>query len=227
MTALPIYLADGRYLLHLGLGGTVRDPDADQYRTRARTSIRNGPAALHTLLLDARMFATGQSMLVPELAIVAGPFGLQAEYIANWVQDATTPFPAQLGVTPTNHGTVFFHGYYVEALWFLTGEHRPYNKKAGAFGRVIPLENFFLVGCDGTPLFGKGAWQIGVRYSYLDLDNRGLEAGTLHDWTIGLNWFLNPNMKFQWNYARCYRDVAGADSDGFIDAFGMRLAWDY
>jgi phosphate-selective porin OprO and OprP len=130
-------------------------------------------------------------LLVPELAVVVGPFTLQAEYFAAWVHDAT--FPITPPATPVNRGTGFFQSCYVEALWFLTGEHRPYNRRTGAFWRVIPNENYFWVPGDDGSLFGRGAWQVGARYSFIDLTNKGIIGGEVHDLTLGLNWFLNPN----------------------------------
>ena len=47
---------------------------------------------------------------------------------------------------------------YVEALYFLTGEHRPYSKHGGsgaAFTRVVPNSNYFFVGGDGGNLFSR------------------------------------------------------------------------
>ena len=39
-----------------------------------------------------------------------------------------------------------------------------------------------------------GAWQVGARFSYLDINDKGIRGGQVCDWTLGLNWFLNPNM---------------------------------
>ncbi len=68
---------------------------------------------------------------------------------------------------------------------------------------------------------------MGARYSWLDLNDKGIEAGILHDVTLGLNWFFNPNMKVQFNYSVTHRDVAGDGSDGLVHGFGTRLAFDF
>ena len=78
LTGSPYYECDGRYLVHLGLGGSHRDLDDETARFRARTDIRNGPAALHTIIAEARMFGSGQDIIVPEIALVYGPFSLQS-----------------------------------------------------------------------------------------------------------------------------------------------------
>jgi phosphate-selective porin OprO/OprP len=57
--------------------------------------------------------------------------------------------------------------------------------------------------------------------------DKGIPGAILHDITLGLNWFLNPNIKFQWNYTATYRDLANSSADGWIHGFGMRMAFDF
>ena len=226
VTALPFYRDEGRYLVHVGLGASHRDLDDHVARIRARTLLRNGPFTLQTRLADVTVGGASQTVVVPEFAVVWGPWTLQSEYYGSWIPDATLP-----AGTPPSKGTYFTQSAYVELLYFLTGENRPYSRTGGsgaAFGRVIPYRNFFLVrGEDGRRAFGPGAWQIGGRFSWIDLDNSGVLAGTLYDMTLGLNWFLNPNMKFQWNYSLAFRNAPGATSDGNLQGFGMRMALDF
>jgi phosphate-selective porin OprO and OprP len=70
--------------------------------------------------------------------------------------------------------------------YFLTGEYQPYDRRGGTFSRVIPLHDFHLKKGDGY--WACGAWQVGVRFSYLDLDDKDIRGGTLDDWTVSLNW---------------------------------------
>lgn len=122
---------------------------------------------------------------------------------------------------------------YIQAMYFLTGESRPYGKTAvhgsgAAPTRVVPYRNYFWVpgSGSGNP-FSAGAWQVGLRYSYADLSNNGINGGIVNELTFGLNWFLNPNMKIQWNYDIGHRELAGGSSDGNFYGFGMRLAFDF
>jgi phosphate-selective porin OprO/OprP len=224
-TCLPVYEDGGRELLHVGVGVSHRTLDDRQARFRARTLVRNGPAALGTALADLRLAGEGQELIVPELAMVIGPFYMAAEYLGTWVHD--TAFPLT-GPARMNRGTVFFQGAYVEALYFLTGESRPYDRRQGVVTRVIPFENFFLVrGSDCLVRGGLGAWQVGARYSYLDLNDKGVTGGIVHDMTLGLNWFLNPNMKWQLNYSLARRDVPGAAGNGIVQGLGVRYAMDF
>ena len=133
------------------------------------------------------------------------------------------------GVVP--HGDYFAQGWYVEGLYFLTGEHRGYRREQPSYDRIRPSTNFFLTRGPHHPLFGQGAWEVGVRYDLLDLTNHGINGGTTHAVTLGLNWHLNPNMKVQWNYVwmdRGFEPVNVTDRrPGELDAFGMRFHWDF
>ncbi|MGC3968595.1 MAG: hypothetical protein QM775_14795 [Pirellulales bacterium] len=63
------------------------------------------------------------------------------------------------------------------------------------------------------------------------MNNAGINGGMLDGLTLGLNWFLNPNMKVQWNWDYTHRgDVVtatGATPSGEIFGFGTRLAIDF
>ena len=48
-----------------------------------------------------------------------------------------------------------------------------------------------------------------MRFSYLDLNDKAIQGGQIYDWTVGLNWYLNPNMKVQLNYIAEHRDTPG------------------
>ena len=211
-----------RSLVHVGLGASFRDLDDNQQRFRARMDVRNSPGELSPLIADTGLFfGRHQGMVIPELAAVNGPWSFQSEYYASWVTGAEVPF----GGVRVPRGTVFFQSATAEVHYFLTGESREYDRDAGTFGRVIPAANMRWrrrCGADGW-----GAWQVALRYTYLDLNNKGIEGGTVHDLTAGLNWFLNPNLKVQWNYSLAHRNVAGTVGDGYINSFGTRLAWDF
>jgi phosphate-selective porin OprO/OprP len=117
-----------------------------------------------------------------------------------------------------------FPGYYGQIGYFLTGEVRPYNRVAGVFGRVKPLEAFGRSG-------GRGAWEIAGRYSHIDLNQISLLAptvpgGRLSDVTIGLNWYLNQYMKFQFNYIHAFLD-RGPQGTSNTDIYAVRVQLDF
>lgn len=215
---------EGRRLLHLGGSFSHRDPNADLMRIRSRGSLRNGPGAYDPVFADTGFFlADAQDLAGAELALIHGPFQLQSEYIVSRTSESRN-------IAQTlNYGTVYSHGYYVMASWFLTGEHREYEKKTASFGRVVPHRNSKLFPADCGES-GWGAWQLLGRYSSLDLTDNGIKGGRINDWTVGVNWFLNPNMKIQANYVVMDRDSLGSPTspgEGWIHGFGMRLAHDF
>ncbi len=241
VTYTPIFNEHEHQVLHLGLAGSVRDPDQGLQRFRTR-SLRNGPANLSTVFADTGFFTSSRQWLAgAELAGVHGPWSMQAEWIGSWSEDAATlagadaaaPLTATrlstAAASKTPLGTVYTYGYYAELHYFLTGESREYEKKNGAFGRVVPNKNFrWIDGC-----FQPGAWQLAFRYGACDLRDGIVNGGQLREYVAGVNWFLNPNMKIQCNYVATVRDfntvtpsVANVN-DGLIHGFGMRLAHDF
>ena len=221
LTWLPLYVDDGRGLLHLGASARQAGMENSTYRWRTRGPERAGLSALWPLYADTGIIeGDNQQQYNFELASVLGPWTFTAEYLFNPIHNAA------LYNKPTV-GTAIYHGGYVEVLYFLTGEFREYRRAGGIFERVIPHENaFFTKSGDGTT-GGLGAWQVGLRYNYLDLNDKGLNGGILNDYTAGLNWFLNPNMKVQINYSITDRQSVVAKYDGIIQGFGMRLAHDF
>ncbi|MFO0799840.1 MAG: porin [Gemmataceae bacterium] len=223
ITYLPVDEAGGEYLVHLGLGAVHRDLDQDQARFRARLDARNSPSTFSPLVADTGLLlGTRQQLVVPELVAVCGPWSFQSEYYGSWVHDAFTTTPAGTRLAP--QGTLYMQSVYAEAHVFLTGEHREYNRDQGVFTRVSPLRP---LAWSRAGFSGPGAWQLTARYCYLDLNSKGVEGGRVHDMTLGVNWFLNPNMKVQCNYFLAHRDVANPAGDGFINGLAVRTAIDF
>jgi phosphate-selective porin OprO/OprP len=217
-TALPVYEDDGEKLIHIGFGTFNGELVEDELRVRARPLLRNGPGFAVPILVDTgEVTGSRQYSLAPEFAAVLGSLTVQAEWTGQFL---TAADPSHIPL-----GTVFFHGGYIEALYFLTGEHDQYDKRDGSFGRVIPRSNFQTK--PGEPCRGFGAWQLGVRFSYLDLTDKAIQGGQLYDWTLGVNWYLNPNMKVQFNCIAEHRDSPLAGVDGWITGFGVRAGYDF
>ena len=213
--------SDGRYLMHLGLGATHQDAVRGQARIRSRASLRNGPGAITPILVDtSELDCNGETIIAPELALVLGPLSFQAEYCASFLGNASVPgAPSQ--------GTAFFQGFYVQSLYFLTGENREYDRVQGYFGRVRPFRNFYPIRNRGRNLSTLGAWQVGLRYDYLNLRDKAIDGGIAQDGVLGLNWIWNPNMRMQFNYVLTYRDAPQNVVSGVINGFGTRFEYDF
>jgi phosphate-selective porin OprO and OprP len=263
---LPVYEDEGRKLLHLGMSGRTLEPrrqflnydangqgigpETPAVRFRSRGSIRNGPPGpLNSIYADSGLLtATWQNMIGLEFVGNNGPWSFQSEYFGSWLYNARTtsagPYVTN-GYQPppgTNVGTVYYQSGYAEVLYFLTGESRTYSKIEYRFDRPIPHNNFYAIrgGGSGRRLsLSEGAWQVGMRYNYLCLNDSGVNGGVLNGCTLGLNWLLNPNARVYFNYDFTYRDFTSTpwtktgapatsyNGSGWIHGFGTRLAFDF
>lgn len=220
--------SQGAYLLHLGASYGHRNAEFnpatgdDVIRLRGRPEVR--AAGLLPRFVDTGPIAAACENLVGiEAAWVLGPLSLQSEAVAASVSDAV--FPAGGGGTP--RGDAMFHGGYAFISWFLSGEHRGYNRKLGTFSRLIPLENFWAVSTPNGTTAGIGAWELAARYSWVDLNDSGIAGGRLHDLTLGVNWYWNPNVKMQLNYLWADRDVDPSRASGDVESVALRFAVDF
>jgi phosphate-selective porin OprO/OprP len=218
VTALPWYEDDGLGLIHVGLGYWGGEIVQNELRVRARPLLRNAPGFAVPVLVDTgEIPGSKQYTIAPEFAMVLGPLTIQAEWAGEFLTNAVAP-------NGEGQGTVFYNGGYAEALYFLTGEHQQYVRREGVFGRVIPLHNYHWKKDDAYK--ACGAWQIGARFSYLHLNDGAIQGGQIYDWTVGVNWYLNPNMKCQFNYIAEHRDMPGVPV-GWINGFGLRASYDF
>jgi phosphate-selective porin OprO/OprP len=215
VTALSWYEDDGRQLIHLGLGSTGGELVQDELRDRARVLLRNAPGFTVPILVDTmEVGGSRQYTIGPEFALVWNSLTVQAEWAGQFFTDATP--------NGQNIGTVFYNGGYVEALYFLTGEYQPYDRRSGVFGTVIPQHNYSPKNC----CCACGAWQVGLRLGYLDLNDKTINGGTVYDWTLGLSWFLNANMKVQVNAIAEHHNAPGV-TPGFIEGVGVRASYNF
>ncbi|WP_164102907.1 OprO/OprP family phosphate-selective porin [Candidatus Laterigemmans baculatus] len=199
LVLVPWYdeISGGRGYQHLGFAGSVARPDgdatdADSNENEAR--FRTRPEARS----DARWLDTGRiagaewfEQVGFESITNIGSLQVTGEYLATFLQRDPVAGPAD---------DLAFHGGYIYASYFLTGEFIPYDRQSGTIERVVPHENFFLVDrCRGGTGKGWGAWQVAARYSYLDLTDSNIEGGIGHNVTFGLNWHWTPYSKVQTN----------------------------
>lgn len=198
-TALPWYDADGRVLAHVGAAFSQRYPKGDvvtfSQSPQSNLLEENTDNPLTPFVRNIAIAANQYQLYNAETAAVFGPLSLQAEINAATVD--------QLG-----GGPVFLYGWYAQASWFLTGEHRGYDRREGRFAAVRVLSPF---ACDLTKSgrgFGPGAWEVTARFGYLDFGNAnlpllpdGLRQGSrVSTTTVGLNWYLNDHARLMFNY---------------------------
>ena len=195
------------WLVHLGAHGSYvfRPPNTSGPQTGA-----NGAAALSAqvvslsntpeLRVDGTKLINTGNIDAKHADTIGGAFAaqkqnflIQAEYDDFGIQRSD-------GVASPN-----FHGYYVSGTWVLTGEARKYNPQTAAFDAPSVAHPFSLT--DG----GLGAWELAVRWSDMDLNfdpgaagtyqtGKSIRGGEEQTITAGLNWYLNPVVRFMFDY---------------------------
>ncbi len=193
----PLFENKGKNIFHIGLAATQKDR-ASSIRFRAR------PEAHYTnRFVDTRSFAADDALIFGlELAGVHDNFWWAAEY-----NQADVSRPA--GGDPT------FDAGYVQLGYIFGDNYRRYKTSSGTFDRQKPDSNW---GMDG----GKGAWEIGLRYSTIDLTDAGINGGEEDNITFGANWYLNPATRLMLNYV-----MADVEDEGDADFFLVRWQVDF
>lgn len=225
LTAVPYYdePSEGRYLLHLGGAYSYRDPDSPNpilgngtvnFGSRPEIAAREDGQLGNTpnFVATGNILANDFQLYGAEAAWVYGPFSLQSEWISAFV-DPTVPIAGE--------DELYFNGAYIQASYFLTGESRTYNRTIGAFDRQKVYEPFFCVCTPEGICKGSGAWEVAVRWSYLDLDDAAITGGYLDDVTVGMNWYLNPYMRVMFNYIHADLNRVAGEAD--TDIYAMRF----
>jgi len=187
-------------LLHLGAAYSYRPAlskdGVGENVFRARPNTAFGGSAAYIVQVGRPDLSDWQ-IAGAELAFMYGPFSFQSEAMAAMLNPRNGDPEATL------------RGAYFMVSYFLTGEHRGYNRKEGRFDRVKVLENFFRVRAeDGCVYTGKGAGELAYRCDYVDATDAywsSARQDLANTHTLGVNWYLNP-------YARCMFDWVHADS---------------
>jgi phosphate-selective porin OprO/OprP len=196
ITGIPYLNEDKNELIHLGLGVRYSDMETGfgQFKTKPENFFSN-------LFVDTDVIhADGVTWLSLEASWLRGPIWVNSEFL-------------QVNVNSESAGDPTFHGYHVSAVWTLTGEHRPYDKKRGLFKNPIPAKSV----TEG----GIGLWSFGARYSYVDATDGLVEGGEMSKYTFGLRWAPTWSWYADVNYGRATLDRF--DLSGDTDIFHARV----
>ena len=222
VTYAPFFQSDR--VLHFGASGAWRGPpknapdDATMpcspdnscaETVRFRSKPESNP--INDSITGGRLVDTGNiagdvqyfSLVGAELAGVYGPLSFQGEYIRTDVDRSVGD-------------SLVFDGYYGYVSWFLTGESRNYKADKGIFDILVPQKPFSLT------TGGLGAWELGARFSEIDLNDDGVSGGRERDITAGLNWYPNPYIRFMANYIHVLDIHSGPHDEEDLDIFQVR-----
>ena len=208
VTGLPRYADNGRQLLHLGL--SYSHQFRNEQRAESDLKLRTHPESRLTndVLVNTEAFpAEGANIFGGELAMVSGPLSFQGEYFLLFADSNEADNPG-------------FWGFYLYGSYFITGEHRNYDRSNGVFSGIKPKNDFHLF--DG----GWGALEAALRFSYVDLNGKSIRGGREHNLTAGLNWYLSEKTRFMFNYVRAKvknRETPPLIEDGIADILQVRF----
>jgi phosphate-selective porin OprO/OprP len=184
------------YIAHLGAAYSVGDIKGGVTAASGRTESRSQNAFFTGPALSGNTERTRQGL---EAALVYNAAKIQGEYFA-------------FKYDPTVGRDQEIKGYYVQALYNLTGES--YNYKDGVFSAVKPS--------NPVDKGGRGAWQIGLRASEFDASPIAVTAGKTNRataMTYGVTWFATDNLRFMLNYV-------DTRFDSLVGSSGSRVTGD-
>ena len=195
VTALPIWSDDGATYLHVGVAVRYYGAVDDQLRYRGKPASNVASDYVDTGKLPGdHAWHTGLEALWN-----VGAYSLLAEYVR---ADLST----RDGSNPT------LDGYYLTGSWVITGEHRPYDRKAGYARRILPQGRW-------------GSIEVIGRYGHVDLDDRSVRGGTMDGWWAGVNWWATRRLKMSIGYGDIDLDRFG--TEGNTKTVLSRLQWIY
>jgi phosphate-selective porin OprO and OprP len=170
------------WLVHLGGSLAVRSPSDREVRVRSRPE---------SAVTEVRLVDTGAVSDVGRYATA----GLEAV-----VQRGPTTLQAETVVLrperPDGGPRTRFDGYYVSFGHFLTGESRRFDRGRGVWREVVPSGD-------------RGAVELALRVSHLDLGAADVQGGVQRNRGIGLNWYPKKNLRLMANYIRVRVDRSG------------------
>lgn len=178
----PLYKAENASL-HLGAAVSYRTPLASAATGEwgfYRASARNSTSINRKKYLDTNLLP-GYDHNLLWTAEIAGHWGglrYEAAYIADNVffkADAADNTPKR------------FDGWYVQAGYLLFGGHQRYDANGGKYTKIKPGQKW-------------GDIELCARYETVNLNNRGVYGGSSEAYALGLNWWVNNNVKIQLNY---------------------------
>lgn len=186
-------------VVHFGIAATSYEPESsanEAMRFRQRPESRPDGSRL----IDTGNLANVNraNALGVEAAWVGGPFSVQGEYMTTSVDRDGAP-------------DVDMSGYYVYGSWFLTGESRRYSGGTFSGPRINNAD--------------RGAWEVALRYSNLDLNDAPVLGGEMKNLTLGVNWYPRSNVRFMFNYVNVTSERGDVDNDPAIFQFRTQVSF--
>lgn len=205
LTYAPIHETDE--VLHLGLAGSYRSlsrAGADlAFTSQAEVSLLRRSFADTDVIAGAS--AVGRLGL--EAAYQSGPFLLQAEFIDTRVERFE------------GRPTLGFRGGYLQGSVILNGGRVRSYKLSPDYGTTYAIFSGVVVPeADRVSRGGIGIFELGARFSAIDLQDRAVTGGIERNVTVGLNWYPERNVRIMADYIRSHTSPSAIEGFRTIDA---------
>jgi len=191
VTGLLSINEDGSRYLHVGASARYAGADLGVVRLRGKAESDVTSNYVDT----GNIPASNQKEFALEALWTRDGYSILTEYVLSQVNATQIANPS-------------FYGFYITGAWFVTGDHRPYDRNVGFARRPIPRHRW-------------GAVELAARYSRLDLDNKSVHGGVMDKGLLDMNWFMNRRMKLGVSGGFANLDRAGLN--GFTEILQTRM----
>ncbi len=169
--------------LHLGGWFSVEDLNNGSATTTASVSYAGRRGPAQTIATINGVAGDKITAYGFEVAGSFGPTFFQSEYVQSTFEQ---PFFSDQDVNT----------WYVQGSWILNGGHKAYKPATGVFG---------------SPKVGdKGLWELTARYD--TIENKDIVNREATSWLLGVNYYVNPNLRFMFNYTQGENEVNGDET---------------
>ena len=86
--------------------------------------------------------------------------------------------------------------WYLQGSWLLNGGHKAYKSGTGVFA--------------SPKVTDKGLWELTARYDYIE--NKDILNREVTSWIMGMNYYVNPNLRFMFNYIKGDNQFTGDET---------------
>ena len=97
--------------------------------------------------------------------------------------------------------------WYLQGSWLLNGGHKAYKSATGVFASPKVVD--------------KGLWELTARYD--TIENKDVAKLEATSWILGVNYYVNPNMRVMFNYTSGDNEFTGDETGQY--AVRAQFAW--
>ena len=180
--------------LHFGTWGSLENANQGSADLSAVANYAGRRGPVQTIATTTGASRNQVTSYGLEAAGAFGPLFFQGEYV-----NAT--FGQPLGRDQD------VNAWYLQGSWLINGGHRGYKSATGVFAAPRVTD--------------KGLWELAARYD--TIENRDIANRRATDVILGVNYYVNANLRFMFNYTLGDNEVSGDKTRQY--ALRTQFAW--